>query len=34
MNLFEVYNGLLSAHAQNKKLGLEAAIKHLEGKYD
>lgn len=31
--LFEVYNGLQSAHAQNKSLGLDEAIKHLENTY-
>ena len=33
MNLFEVYNGLRTAHALNKSLGLEEAIKHLETKH-
>jgi hypothetical protein len=33
MNLFEVYNGLVKANAQNPSLGLNSAIKHLEGTY-
>jgi hypothetical protein len=33
LNLFELYNGLLKAHANNKELGLEDAIKHVETKY-
>ena len=33
VNLFEAYNGLLKANAQNANLGLGAAIKHLEGTY-
>ena len=33
MNLFEVYNGLVKANAQNPSLGLSSAIKHLEGTY-
>lgn len=33
INLFEVYNGLLRAQSLNSSLGLEPAIKHLEGKY-
>ena len=33
VNLFEAYNGLLKANAQNASLGLGAAIKHLEGTY-
>ena len=33
MNLFEVYNGLVKANAQNSSLGLGDAIKHLESTY-
>ena len=33
LNVFELYNGLLRAHAQNKELGLEQSIKHIESKH-
>jgi hypothetical protein len=28
-----LYNGLIKAHSQNKELGLDETIKHLESKY-
>lgn len=33
MNLFEAYNGLVSANQQNPSLGLSSAIKHLDSTY-
>ena len=33
VNLFELYNGLVKAHAQNKELGLEDSIRQIEDKY-
>ncbi len=34
VNIYELYNGLLNAHSQNKSLGLDSAIKHLQSKYE
>jgi hypothetical protein len=31
--VFELYNGLVRANSQNKELGLEQSIKHIESKH-
>ena len=33
INIYELYNGLVSAQSQNKALGLEAAIASVESRY-
>lgn len=33
INLFELYNGLVKAHSQNKELGLDETIRGLESRY-